>query len=164
MRLYIAFLPSLHSQVKTNPRPSPPTSAADLAPFGSVGETVTANAKTKNPFNIGMERDFDTFVKSQPEGISDDGSTATIREAQRRARRRALSQRKLETTIDEKTRSTEVGICINQSITHATRFYRQAKPAFHKKVLDSGYFPPLFRHASSFNLANSCGCGPCISQ
>lgn len=48
-----------------------------------------------SPFSVGMERELDMFVLSRPEdGYNRGGDTAVVREAQRRARRRALSERK----------------------------------------------------------------------
>ncbi len=56
-----------------------------------------------SPFSVGIERELDMFVMSRPEdGGSRGGCTAVVREAQRRARRRALSERKRKAAAHEK--------------------------------------------------------------
>lgn len=75
------------------------------APFGSVGETAAVNnsinsghaartVSSPSPFSAGMERELDMFVMARPENRNDGGNSAVVREAQRRARRRAQLQRK----------------------------------------------------------------------
>lgn len=106
--------------------PPPPKSMASvLAPFGSVGGTVAATMAREtatavpaaqatepapkgvkalsSPFSAGMERELDMFVMSRPEdGYSRGGCSAVVREAQRRARRRALSERKRKAAARER--------------------------------------------------------------
>lgn len=59
-----------------------------------------------------MERELDMFVMSRPQDRDDGGNTAAVREAQRRARRRALSQRKLDAAAggDQGGNAAEVGL------------------------------------------------------
>lgn len=59
-----------------------------------------------------MERELDMFVMSRPQDRDDGGNTAAVREAQRRARRRALSQRKLDAAAggDQRAKASEVGL------------------------------------------------------
>ncbi|CAM9631154.1 unnamed protein product, partial [Hapterophycus canaliculatus] len=79
---------------------SPPNNARPTpAPFGSVGETPTLSdlASTKgtspSPFSTGIEEKLDVFVMSRPGGRKG-SNTATVRDAQRRARRRAQKTRR----------------------------------------------------------------------
>jgi len=100
--------------------------AAVLAPFGSVGGTAAATMARAtatvapvaqatesapegvkaltSPFSLGMERELEMFVLSRPEDGhgSRGGCTAVVREAQRRARRRALSERKRKAAARER--------------------------------------------------------------
>ena len=51
------------------------------------------------------------FVMSRPQDRDEGGDTAAVRDAQRRARRRALSRRKLDTAAgDQKLNASEVGL------------------------------------------------------
>ncbi|CAM9248345.1 unnamed protein product [Ectocarpus fasciculatus] len=96
------------------PAPPPQSTSKAPAPFGSVGETpkpaVTVPAGDRaqparttgppSPFSAGMERELDMFVMSRPKDKSDRTSAAVL-EAQRRARRRALSTQKRKTAEEE---------------------------------------------------------------
>lgn len=62
-----------------------------------------------------MERELDMFVMSRPQNRDDSGNTAAVREAQRRARRRALLQRKLDAAAggDQRVDASEVSLRIS---------------------------------------------------
>ncbi|CAM9624322.1 unnamed protein product [Ectocarpus sp. 12 AP-2014] len=105
------------SKVECSFTPVPPPQSATTAPapFGSVGETpqpaATMSAGDKapparttgppSPFSAGMERELDMFVMSRPKDKSS-RSSAVVLEAQRRARRRALSMQKRNTAEEER--------------------------------------------------------------
>ncbi|CBN76751.1 hypothetical protein Esi_0000_0565 [Ectocarpus siliculosus] len=105
------------SKVECSFTPVPPPQSATMAPapFGSVGETpkpaVTMSAGDRappsrttgppSPFSAGMERELDVFVMSRPKDKSG-MSSAVVLEAQRRARRRALSMQKRKTAEEER--------------------------------------------------------------
>lgn len=110
------------------PPPCEPTSAP--APFGSVGGEISTVAKPTEmrvppttipsrcyrsspptPFPFRMERDIVTFT-SQPEERGD-SNAAIVQEAQRRARRRALTQCKRASAEEaQNLKDCEVGMCL----------------------------------------------------
>lgn len=122
--------PSFSQQAKWVAAPPPPPTSARpaLAPFGSVGGTAMpattaratavpaanmtpirpsapapAIAGSSSPFSAGMERQLGMFVMSPPEDrYSGSGSSAIVREAQRRARRRAFSEQKRKAAAEER--------------------------------------------------------------
>lgn len=112
----MVWMHSLHmflAQVQDSftPSHSRKSAVATLAPFRSVGGTTTvmttkteiAKPGSSSPFSVGMERELDRFVTSRPrDRYSDGGSNAVVREAQRRAWRRALSEQKRKAAADER--------------------------------------------------------------
>lgn len=68
--------------------------------------TTTAapeKAGSSSPFSVGMERELDRFVMNRPRDRYSDGSgNAVVREAQRRAWRRAISEQKRKAAEDER--------------------------------------------------------------
>lgn len=101
------------AQVQDMSTPSHPrnSAVATLAPLRSVRGTEAAmttatkpaKAGSSSPFSAGMERELDRFVMSRPrDRYSDGGSNAIVREAQRRAWRRAISEQKRKAAADER--------------------------------------------------------------
>lgn len=124
--------PSLSLQVASTifPLPPPCEPAPAPAPFGSVGETTTTAEATgipatttissrhyrsasSTPLPAHMERDLGMFVMTRSEERGDDNAVA-VQEAQRRARRRALSQRKRASAKEAKNsaKECEVGLLV----------------------------------------------------
>lgn len=101
----------MKSPVASEPTPSQGTA---LAPFGSVGQTNTDTTKTssRSPSSGGIDLPSGLFMQSQPRDREHDGSDSivAVREAQRRARRRAALQRNRDFLgEEEKTKALRVG-------------------------------------------------------